>query len=139
MEGWQLLIGTSVKEIGAVTLAPNGYLILTHEDGAAAMGTYGDVFGFSSLQLTNSGASLSLLSAEGRTISSVSYTDKWYNDAAKADGGWTIEQIDPNNPCGGKNNWTASVDPSGGTPGTINSVDAPNVLRLLYCAFSCKQ
>lgn len=135
MEGWQLLIGTSVKEIGAVTLTPNGYLILTHEDGAAAMGTYGDVFGFSSLQLTNSGTSLSLLSAEGRTISSVSYTDKWYNDAAKADGGWTIEQIDPNNPCGGKNNWTASVSADGGTPGSLNSVDAPNVFAPTVARF----
>ncbi|MBZ0242696.1 MAG: lamin tail domain-containing protein, partial [Bacteroidales bacterium] len=127
LEGWQLQIGSSLKEIGAVTLAPNGYMILCHQDGAAAMGTYGTVFGFSSFQLSNAGASLTLLSADGRTISSVSYTDKWYNDAAKADGGWTIEQIDPNNPCGGKNNWTASIHPDGGTPGSLNSVDAPNV------------
>ena len=125
--GWKLQIGTSLKEIGAVTLAPNGYLILCHQDAAAAMATYGAVFGFSSLQLSNAGASLSLISNNERVISSVSYTDKWYNDAAKAAGGWTIEQIDPNNPCGGKNNWTASIHPDGGTPGSLNSVDAPNV------------
>lgn len=127
LEGWTLQIGTSRKEIGMVRLAPNGYLILCHQDGAAAMGTYGDVFGFSSMQLANAGASLSLISNDGRLISAVSYTDKWYNDAAKANGGWSIEQIDPNNPCGGKNNWTASINPNGGTPGSLNSVDAPNV------------
>ncbi|MBU2558762.1 MAG: lamin tail domain-containing protein [Bacteroidetes bacterium] len=127
LEGWQLQIGSTPKEIGQVQLLPNGYLILCHEDGAPAMGTYGAVFGFSSLQLTNSGTSLTLISRQGANISSVAYTDKWYNDPAKADGGWTIEQIDPDNPCGGQNNWTASVSPDGGTPGGLNAVDAPNV------------
>lgn len=127
LNGWIFVAGTSEKPLEGVSIPANGYLVLCHEDGQPAMATYGNAYGFSSFQLTNAGTSLQLLNQNGNLISSVSYTDKWYNDPAKADGGWSIEQIDPANSCGGRNNWTASVDPSGGTPGKLNSVDAPNV------------
>ncbi len=34
--------------------------------------------------------------------------------------------IDTKNPCSGMNNWKASVDVKGGTPGKKNSIDAVN-------------
>ncbi|HOI31697.1 MAG: lamin tail domain-containing protein [Bacteroidales bacterium] len=127
LNGWQFLTGTTVKDIGAVTLEPNGYLILCHEDALAELESYGAAFGFSSFQLSNAGTSLSLISKQGTTISMVGYTDKWYNDPNKTDGGWSLEQIDPDNPCGGRNNWSASNATIGGTPGSLNAIDAPNV------------
>ncbi len=127
LNGWTFVAGTSEKPIEGASIPANGYLILCHEDGQPAMATYGNAYGFSSFQLTNAGTTLQLLNQNGNLISSVAYTDKWYNDPAKADGGWSIEQIDPANSCGGRNNWTASVSPTGGTPGTLNSVDTPNV------------
>ncbi len=127
LNGWQFLTGTTVKDLGAVTLEPNGYLILCHENALAELESYGPAFGFSSFQLTNAGTSLSLLSKQGITISMVNYTDKWYNDPNKTDGGWSLEQIDPNNPCGGRKNWSASTAAAGGTPGSLNAIDAPNV------------
>ncbi len=128
LNGWKLFIGTGERPISQVEIAPGGYLILGHQDARAELEAYGPFFGFSSFQLANSGASLRLVSNLGVEVSVINYTDDWYRDSNKKDGGWSLEQIDPTNPCGGRNNWIASVDPRGGTPGTINSVDAPNAL-----------
>jgi hypothetical protein len=128
LDGWTLLIGTGERLIGQIEIAPNGFVILGHQDAQAELEPYGSYFGFSSFQLANSGASLRLLNKLGVEISSVSYTDAWYRDSDKKEGGWSLEQIDPSNPCGGTNNWLAATDSRGGTPGAINSVDAPNAL-----------
>ena len=58
------------------------------------------------------------------TIDSVNYSDNWYKDEDKRDGGWTLEIIDPDNICSEHQNWVASEDELGGTPGTQNSVFA---------------
>lgn len=53
---------------------------------------------------------------------SVNYENTWHHSIEKDDGGYALEMIDTNYPCKGKENWTASVDPSGGSPGKENSV-----------------
>ena len=56
----------------------------------------------------------------------VKFSNTWYHDPDKDNGGWSVEQIDPLNPCAGAPNWAASVDASGGTPGRLNSVNGEN-------------
>lgn len=116
------VIGTTEKPMTNVQIEPNGFLILAHEDARAALSSYGSFYGFSSFQLANSGAKLSLKNSTGIVISDLTYNDTWYRSSAKADGGWTLEQMDPTNPCGGAFNWIASNDLTGGTPGRQNSV-----------------
>jgi len=101
LDGWKLLIGAGERLIGRIEIAPNGFVILGHQDAQAEVQPFGPFFGFSSFQLANSGAGLRLLNNFGIEISSVSYTDAWYRDSNKKEGGWSLEQIDPENPCGG--------------------------------------
>ena len=108
----------------AITLPPNGYLILCAASNATLYEPFGQTLGIfsSSTYLTNSGSNLSLVSPTGMIVDQVNYSDAWYGSTQKKEGGWSLERIDPNNPCNGSNNWTASIHPQGGTPGTVNSV-----------------
>jgi len=89
--------------------------------------------------LSNTGDLIYLLSPEGKTIHAVEYSDSWYQNELKKQGGWSLEMIDLNTPCLGSENWTASTSPIGGSPGKINSVDALNpdeILPKLLRAFA---
>lgn len=129
LKNWSFATLTSSKKLPDMTIAPNGYVVLTGSDTYHQFyDNFGivvhEVAGFPSLY--NYGTTLSLRDTNNVVISSISYESSWYNDDTKKDGGWSIEQIDANNPCGGQNNWHASLNLNGGTPGTVNSVVASN-------------
>ncbi len=128
LEGWKLIVGTSEKSFGPVVLENGGYLILAKEEAENEFLPYGNFYGFSSFSLTNSGQVLTLVDKTGAVISQVAYTDKWYKNPDKEEGGWSLEQINPENVCSESENWKASEDPKGGTPGAINSVFSDLVL-----------
>ena len=121
--GWTFEYGSSAKTFPRVIIAPYGYLILTK---GIIMNFYGpciDLF-TSYSTLSNEGTTLVLKNASGKVIHAVKYTPDWYQDALKENGGWSLEMIDTENPCGCLDNWKASMDAKGGTPGAINSVHA---------------
>lgn len=122
LDGWTLTIGTTEKTFDAIIMDADSYLILAKEDARDELGAYGDFYGFDSFTLTNSGQTVLLKSNDGTIISEVSYSDNWYNNPDKEEGGWSLEQGNPANICSGHENWTASVDSKGGTPGAVNSV-----------------
>jgi Lamin Tail Domain/Bacterial Ig-like domain len=127
LNNWTFAAGTTIKTILNATIAPHGYIVLTDPIAVSFFFSNINIVGITSFPtLTNTGQTLTLKSPEGATISTVSYTDAWYTDTHKNGGGWSIEQIDPTNPCAGISNWRASVSPAGGTPGTINAVNAAN-------------
>ncbi|MDQ3534378.1 MAG: lamin tail domain-containing protein, partial [Bacteroidota bacterium] len=70
------------------------------------------------------GDQLSLTSSEGKLIFSVNYNKSWYKNPIKSEGGWSLEMIYTKNPCGGIENWAASINNLGGTPGYENSIAA---------------
>ncbi len=129
LEGWSFKSGSdSSRELPFGIIPPNGYILLVNDADLQYFSDFDNVIS-SNLGvnfLTISGRTLVLYDANGDIMHTISYTDKWYNDPSKDDGGWAIEQIDPYNFCGGINNWRASVDPRGGTPLETNSVDEDN-------------
>jgi hypothetical protein len=73
--------------------------------------------------LTNDGNTLTLKNKQNHIISFVEYTTDWYkSEPFKADGGWSLERRDVNNPLSNSTTWAPSVDPRGGTPAEENSV-----------------
>ena len=129
LKDWQIQIGSNDNTFGNFVLAPHAYVILCHNDAVPELRHYGDCIGFSSFSVGNSSSAMYLYSKEGVLISRVSFSNAWYHDPNKANGGWSVEQIDPLNPCAGASNWTASVDASGGTPGRLNSVNGENNVK----------
>ena len=104
-----------------------GFVIVCIGSAAAAMSAYGPtitVTGFPSLN--NDADKIYLRAPQGLIVHSVNYTDAWYKNELKKDGGWSLEMIDTKNPCTGINNWKASTDARGATPSVKNSVDAIN-------------
>jgi hypothetical protein len=127
LAGWGLSTTTSHCILPNVTILADSFIVFTSVTGGPLFPASANVMGVTSFPgITNTGQTLTLTNPQGNIISTVSYTDAWYQDATKASGGWSIEQIDPNNPCTGISNWRASVNPLGGTPGMQNSVNAPN-------------
>jgi len=137
LSNWMLIIGTSEKVFTDVSIDAGKYLILGKEIAATLFSFFGDFYGFPSFSLTNSGQEIILRNQNGNLISYISYTDDWYNNPEKEDGGWSLEQIDPYNPCGESENWKAANNDYGGTPGSENSVFSiedipPQIENIIY-------
>ncbi|MGN6165182.1 MAG: lamin tail domain-containing protein [Flavisolibacter sp.] len=129
LSGWKLSTSSSISgSFPSYVLAPDSFLVISSTSNASVLSSFGSVLGIPSFpSLPNDGTVLSLISKEGKTIHAVSYSSAWYQNTIKSDGGWTLEMIDTHSPCMGINNWKASNDVNGGTPGKLNSVDALNI------------
>lgn len=128
LQGWRIRKAASQSgPFPDVSLDPDSMLIICGSSSLTAMQAYGQAVSVTYFpSLSNSGDLLILQSASGNVIHAVEYSDAWYDNEVKNDGGWSLEMRDVHNPCSGQTNWGASTDPSGGTPGRINSINASN-------------
>jgi len=123
--GWKFSDGSSTATLNSRIILPNQYWVICSTGNAGLFSSYANTLGASNFPtLNNNGESLTLKTNEGLTIDSVNFSLTWYQDDDKKEGGWSLEIIDLNNPCGEENNWIASEAEQGGTPGKINSVNA---------------
>ncbi|MEO6314913.1 MAG: lamin tail domain-containing protein [Chitinophagaceae bacterium] len=128
LSGWRIGDASGFASIStAFLLQPDSAVIICATGSAAALGVFGATIGVGNFpSLDNDGELLWLRSKEGRVIHAVNYSSTWYQNAVKREGGWSLEMIDVNNPCGGTGNWAASKDARGATPGKKNSVSGIN-------------
>lgn len=120
--GWQLKVGTYTKILPDYILLPDSFVVVTSAANAGNFSVSTPVISVSSLAVSNSGQEIVLYTPSMLLVHYVNFSDAWYADNYKINGGWSLEQIDPTNFCGEKDNWIASNDLSGGTPGRTNSV-----------------
>lgn len=136
LQDWQLGDNSTFGTVQNAWLLPGQYTVLCS---TAAVDSFAQSAAVTSFPgLNNAGDDIVLRDNTGLVLDKISYTDDWYNDPSKDDGGYTIERINPQAPCTGSNGWHASSDPSGGTPGGQNSVfdltadtQAPGILEVI--------
>lgn len=123
LSGWKIKIGNTVKALPNFSIEGGGYCVIIADK-------YREEYAFidsqlvtlSSLSITDGGQSIILYNSDNRVIHSVVFKKDWHTESIKQDGGWSLEMIDTDLPCAGKENWNSSTDESGGTPGRSNSI-----------------
>ena len=137
LEGWSINDPQSKGIFKKHLLPPNQYLIICPAADTTQYKSFGRTLGISPWpSLNNSSDNILLKSFKNRAVDSVSYSDAWYSDLVKKQGGWSLERIDHLSKCNGPFIWTASKDQSGGTPGKQNAVFVANYDQLALKADS---
>ena len=104
-------------------MAPGQYLVFVDESCADLFEGFANIVPVSDLpSLNNDGDHLSLVDFAGRLIHEVAYEKSWYGDAARSEGGWSLEMIDKRDLCRAAKNWKAADFHRCGSPGAVNSV-----------------
>jgi len=149
LQGCRLIFGRHSFDLGDVCIPGGGYLVVCDSSDRKAFQNLSGPTPFvcaipSMPALLNDGSRVVLENRNQQVVAFVDYTRSWYEPDWKCEGGWSLEQVDPFNPCAGHSNWRASEAAAGGTPGQANSVAGPNPdhhpPRLLYVGMpdSCR-
>ncbi|MBD99712.1 MAG: hypothetical protein CMO34_07705, partial [Verrucomicrobia bacterium] len=139
LKNWTLGDLTTVSTLDNHIFQPGDYLIVCDIGNEAAFASFGPTQGQNRFpSLNNNGDNIILRDLNGSIIDQVAYTDDWYKEQSKKEGGFSLEQINPNRPCSGEINFIGSNAAIGGTPGTENSafnneqdLDYPLVISVL--------
>lgn len=122
--GIMLICGPDTAYLSSESIAPGESVILCSTGNRTAFLPYGRVMAIKSFpSLNNDGEVIALRHGCGRLIHAVSYSPVFLGEGPKSDGGWSAELTDMSNPFNEPDAWSASSDPSGGTPGKANSAD----------------
>ncbi|MCB0666607.1 MAG: lamin tail domain-containing protein [Saprospiraceae bacterium] len=123
-----LSVGDRAVPLPSRRLAKGEFLVIHDLDDAEKFININGSIGVRSLPaLVNSGNRLALNTGDGQVVHAISYSDQWYRDESKDDGGWSLELINNAYPCGLAESYHASLSISGGTPGYENSFEEPVV------------
>jgi len=122
-----------------VLLKPDSFIVITDTDSdPEQFFEYPNVAYMEGFPLlTEDGTAIHLI-IENDTLETIRYSKAYYNDAEKEAGGWSMERVNPDDPCNSFDNWRACVRSQGSTAGRKNSVldrsidvTAPQLLYVL--------
>lgn len=132
---------TRTATLNEEILSPGEFLLLASTDDIGQLESYGRTMGLDNFPvINNNNDDIELRSASNELLFAVSYRPNWFDDAVKAEGGYSLELINPNILCSSRDNWRLSNNASGGSPGMVNSVFDPSFTpgapELTYGSFS---
>lgn len=123
----QFVVGSTSYKLPSRIMEPQEYVCLISSKAKQSIKDTSHVLFLNSFpSIANSGQSIALM-YDSQIISSLSFSDSWYCDAFKKDGGWSLEKIDVENFSETKENWKVAQNRLGGTPGYENSVSEKNL------------
>lgn len=124
LTGWKYSDATPAAAVlPAYTLPAGAFLILCRAADTLLFRPYGPVLGLRTFPALNDGGDVvELFDARNQLVDRLAYTPATYQDEAKAQGGWSLELVNPALGCSNAAAYKAAVHPAGGTPGRKNSV-----------------
>ena len=132
LSGWKIALGSTTKALPSVIINAKSYLVLTSADNAFLFEDFENVVGVDGMpSFAQGGTTISLSDKNGNIVHTLTFSSSWHDDNFKAQGGYSLEMVDLNNPCEGEANWRSTLNSRGGTPGTQNSVNASNPDRTM--------
>jgi len=127
LKNWRLRINNSNKNLPEIHIPPNGYVFLVANSCSGFQEKVEtNMYRVSSLGIADAGTQIVLYNSADEVIHEVSFSNTWHRNKQKAVGGWSLEMIDPKNPCSEEDNWDSSTSDLGGTPGKENSIFGSN-------------
>jgi len=114
--------GSTPVQLPDYLLLPDSYVAVVDADLLGEYSADDPIVGLNSFPaLTNGGDDLTLTNESEELIFALSYSDSWYGNEERADGGYSLEVVQLDGPYGCAGNWAASQAAIGGTPGLANS------------------
>lgn len=124
LKDWTISDISSTAVLPSFILHPDSFLVLTTSSNSIHFQPAVNILGVAGFpSLGNDGDAITLKDESGRVIHHLIYSSNAYKDNLKKNGGWSLELLDPQNPCGGDYNLASSLNPRGGTPGLTNSIN----------------
>lgn len=121
---FELIVGNTIRLLPDFILAANEYAVIVDNENAPSFSGFGKTIALEGFPvLRNSGEQISLYNSNSELLHAINYRTSWYQNNNKVDGGFTLELMNPLAPClPGIENWSASENGNGGTPGRQNSI-----------------
>ncbi|MEN9331767.1 MAG: hypothetical protein RLZZ94_857, partial [Bacteroidota bacterium] len=103
------------------TICPHCYIVFTNATGKLQLEAFGiDAKVISGFPTLNNDGDELVLKDSSNVLDVLNYNSSFYHDEFKSQGGWSLEKIQLDYMCANSNNWSASCDARGGSPGLAN-------------------
>ncbi len=123
LTNWQLSLPSGkIFTFPEICLKPQNYLIITSDE--AEINTDNELRNLSESYISY--GLYTLKTNKNKVIDAIDIDGQYYNNTEKSNGGWSIEKINPYVFCQSPENWAASENLKGGTPGLKNSLFSNN-------------